>query len=202
MKQSYRRGGGECSRCMTRRERGGVRNSDQGVHRRIGERRPRAVGQLLQKHGQPFCCTCGERGEERGHRQHLPSDGVADSPDECDQRPLHPPDRRDEEELCEWTPAELVRQPDRGAVPLGELTKQFQQTGHVSPRGKPWRGSGQLRTSCAKARERVQAEKILCGPWGHRGVRAPRDSPLSQGHGLPSSRESECRSRPLRSTAT
>ncbi len=122
-----REGGGG----MTRGERRGLRERDERLDRRVGERRTGALGQVLQEHGDAL----GKRsssGHREGGRREPALDGVAAAAGDREERPLDPPRGSDHEDRREGPPVDSVQPLESGAVPLGELTQEFRQGAHDS----------------------------------------------------------------------
>jgi hypothetical protein len=118
-------------RGMARGKRRGVRERDERLDRRIGERRPGAIGEELQHYGQAFGNRRSSGGGERRRREPALG-GVAAASGQREERPLDPPRRRKHEDRGEGPPMSSVQPLERSAVPLGELTEKLGQDQHGS----------------------------------------------------------------------
>jgi membrane-associated phospholipid phosphatase len=100
-------GGRKRRRGMTRGKRRGVGEGDQRFDCGIRQRRTRALGDVLQQHGQAFGERRGSGGRERGNRKPA-LEGVAAAAGDREERPLDPPGRGDHEDHREGPPVNAV----------------------------------------------------------------------------------------------
>jgi maltose/moltooligosaccharide transporter len=100
-------GGRKRRRGMTRGKRRGVRERDQRFDCGVRQGRARALGHLLQQHGQAFGERRGSGGRERSNRKPT-LEGVAAAAGDREERPLDPPGRGDHEDHREGPPVNAV----------------------------------------------------------------------------------------------
>jgi hypothetical protein len=104
------------------------RRRNQRLDPRIGERRTKAIDQLLQNTRQAGGCTHGKQAGKQSRRKPPPAASVSARPHGHQKRPLHPPRRRKDEHDGERLPAQRLAGLEGKSVPLDELVEEGEQS--------------------------------------------------------------------------